>query len=163
MKQIQIIIAAGLIGCSSAQAAHKVQYKLPVVGQLTPEKVIGIAAASAATYCAARFLYRCYLSHQFENAIRTASHDQIKELAVRYRFLLYEDLFVSKVPALYLAVYKHKTDVVQLLLDLGAPLLCNRQELEKIARNRGYQDILAVFAAHVKKLEEKEAAEKSAS
>lgn len=120
MKQIVAIV---LLLCSTMHGSQKTQYKLPVVGQVTPLKVISIAALSAIGYVAYRASVVVRKRDQFKQAIYAGSLDV--ESLERVRKLVQEQPWLLRVQfenggtALHAAVHNNKGKLVTLLLELG--------------------------------------------
>lgn len=161
MKQIQTLLAAALLICSTAQSAQHVQSK----GTISPAAVIGLGAAAYAVYSGVKFLMRAPAKDRVEFLFHMENINHIEKHIEKYPWLLTCTFGNGKysVPhhggsLLHVAVAYGRADVVALLVERYHVSLEVRDKQGKTAEERAVgrsPEVVAVFE-EIKKIREEE-------
>lgn len=159
MKQICMGVILTFMFCGRAGAAQQsVRYQLPVVGQLTPQKALGVVAVSVAGYKLYHFAKQVHyqrrvhpLVQSFEDACINGKLAEATILAKLSPWLLSEPVDKYRRTCLHIFAAHNKADVVALLLKLGSTA-STRDSFGKTAREyaqeQGHPAVVAEFEKH---------------
>lgn len=158
----QILIAISLLLASSVQA-QQTHYRMPVVGQLTPIKIIGLTAVAGVSIGVGVVGIRVYKLYQFCTAVKRGNVKRVEAMIKKNpAFLTVRDGIGFT--TLHGAVLSNQQGVVEALLKLGIDTTISCKNIgtaEDLARSKNYMDIANLLEQRRLKLAAETAVEES--